>query len=56
VECYARQPVAAVAESLSSVAIGDLFRAEGRDCTGSRLLESVLEGKETVFEVPSMDA
>jgi len=56
VECDAGQSVAPVAESLSSVAIGDLFRTEGRDRRGSGFLESVLEGKETVFEVPSMDA
>jgi hypothetical protein len=56
VECDARLPVAAVAKSLSSVAAGDLFGPEGRHCAGERLLESLLEGKETILPVPSMDA
>jgi len=56
VECDARQPLAAVAESLSSVADGDLLRTEGGDGAGERFLESFLEGKETVVEVFSMDA
>jgi hypothetical protein len=55
-ECDARLPVAAVAESLSAVAAGDLFRPEGRHGAGSRLLESLLEGKETILPVSSMDA
>jgi hypothetical protein len=56
VECDAWQPLAAVAKSLSSVADGDILRAEGRDGAGAGLLESFLEGKETVVEVSSMDA
>ena len=56
VECDVRAPIAAVAESLSSVAIGDLFRTEGRDGRGSRFLESILEGEAAVFTVSSMDA
>jgi hypothetical protein len=56
VECNARQQIAAVAESLSSVAAGDLFGTEGRYGTGARFLEYFLEGKETVSQVPSMDA
>ena len=55
VECDARQQVAAVAEPLSAVAAGDLFRPEGRDGAGARLLESLLEGEETVVPVSSMD-
>src|ERR1700729_2896469 len=56
VECDARQPLAAVAKSLSSVADGDLLGTEGGDGAGTRLLEPFLEGKETVVEVSSMDA
>ena len=56
VECDARPPVAAVAESLSAVAAGDLFGPEGGYGAGSRLLESFLEGKETVPAVSSVDA
>ena len=55
-ECDARIPIAAVAESLSAVAAGDLFGPEGRDGAGSRFLESLLEGKETVLPISSMDA
>jgi hypothetical protein len=55
-ERYARQPVAAVAESLSSVAGGDLLRAEGGHGESARFLELILEGEATVFAVPSMDA
>jgi hypothetical protein len=56
VECDARQQVAAVAEPLSSVAAGNLFRTEGRDGVGARFLESFLEGEATVFEVSAVDA
>ena len=56
VECDARLSVAAVAEPLSAVAAGDLFGPEGGNGAGSRLLESFLEGKETVPAVSSMDA
>lgn len=56
VECDARLPVAAVAEPLSAVAAGNLFGPEGRHGAGARLLESLLEGKETVLAVPSMDS
>ncbi len=55
-ECDAREQAAAVAEPLSAVAAGNLFRPEGGDSAGSRLLESLLEGKETVLPVSSMDA
>ena len=55
VECDARQQVAAVAESLSSVAAGDLLRAEGGYGAGARFLEHLLEGKEAVFEVSALD-
>jgi hypothetical protein len=56
VECDAGQSVAALAESLSSVAAGDLFRSEGGYGAGARLLEYFLEREETVFEVFSVDA
>lgn len=56
VECDARQPFAAVAKPLSSVADGDLLGAEGGYGAGARFLESFLEGKETIVEVSSMDA
>jgi hypothetical protein len=56
VECDARQPVATVAEPLSSMAAGNLFGAKGRHRAGARFLESFLEGEETVFEVSAVDA
>ena len=56
VECDARQSVAAVAEPLSSVAIGDLFGAEGGDGGGARFLEYFLAGEEAVSEISAMDA
>jgi hypothetical protein len=56
VECNARQQTATVAEPLSSVAAGDLFRPEGGYGAGARLLEYFLEREETVFEVSSVDA
>ena len=56
VECDAGEQVAAVAEPLSAVAAGNLFRPEGGDSAGSRLLESLLDGEETVLPVSSMDA
>jgi hypothetical protein len=56
VECDARLPAAAVAESLSAVAAGDLFGPEGRYGAGSRFLESLLEREETVLAVSSVDA
>ena len=56
VECDARQPVAAVAESVSSMAAGDLFGTEGRYRAGVRFLESFLEREETVFAVSALDA
>jgi hypothetical protein len=56
VECDAGLPIAAVAEPLSAVAAGDLFGPEGRDGAGAGLLESLLEGEETILAVPSMDA
>ena len=54
-ECDARQQVEAVAKPLSAMAAGDLFRPESRHGAGSRFLESLLEGKETVLPVSSMD-
>lgn len=56
VECDARQSVAAVAEPLSSVAAGDLLRAEGGYGAGSRFLEYFLEREEAVFAVSAVDA
>jgi len=56
VECDAGEQVAAVAERLSAMAAGDLFRPEGGYGAGARLLESFLDGKETVPPVSSMDA
>jgi hypothetical protein len=56
VECDARQPIATVAEPLSSVAAGNLFRSESGHGAGARFLEPVLEGEETVFKVSAMDA
>jgi hypothetical protein len=56
VERYARQQVAAVAEPISSVAAGDVLRAEGGYGAGVGFLACFLEGKETVFEVSAMDA
>lgn len=55
-ECDARQQIAALAESLSSVAAGDLFRSEGGYGAGARLLEPFLEREETGFELSSVDA
>ena len=55
-ECDARPPVAAVAEPLSAVAAGNLFGPEGGHSASTRLLESLLEGKETVLQVSSMDS
>jgi hypothetical protein len=55
-ECDAGEQVAAVAERLSAMAAGDLFRPEGGYGAGARLLESFLDGKETVHPVSSMDA
>jgi hypothetical protein len=56
VECDARQPAAAVAEFLSSVAAGDLFGAEGGYGAGARFLESFPEGEETALEISALDA
>ena len=56
VERDARQPIAAVAQSLSSVAAGDIFGAEGGYGAGSRFLGDFLEGKETVSEISALDA
>jgi len=56
VECDARQPVAALAKSLSAVAAGDVFGPEGGDDPGARFLEFVLEGKTTTAEISAMDA
>jgi len=56
VECDARQPIAAVAQPVSSVAAGDVFGAEGGYGAGSRFLEYFLEGQETVFAVSALDA
>jgi hypothetical protein len=56
VECYARQQVATMAESLSSLAAGDVFRPEGGYGAGARLLELVLGGEATVSQVSSVDA
>jgi hypothetical protein len=56
VERDAREQVAAVAEPLFAMAAGDLFRPEGRHGAGSRFLESLLDGEETVLPVSSMDA
>ena len=55
-ECDARQQVAAMAEPLSSVAAGDLFRTEGGYGAGARFLESFLEREEAAFEVSAVDA
>ena len=55
-ECDAGQQVAAVAEPLFAVAVGDLLRPEGGYGAGARFLERLLEGKEAVFEVSAMDA
>jgi hypothetical protein len=55
VECDARQQVAAVAESVSAVAAGDLFGPEGGHGAGTRLLEFVLEREEAVLPVSAMD-
>ncbi len=55
-ECDARQQIAAVAEPLSALAAGNLFGPEGRHGAGSRLLESLLERKETVLQVSSVDS
>ena len=55
VECDAGQQVAALAEPLPAVAAGDLFGPEGGYGAGARLLESLLEGEETVLPVSSMD-
>jgi hypothetical protein len=55
VECDARQQVAAVAKPLFAVASGDLFGPEGGDGAGSRFLECLLEGEETILAVSSMD-
>ena len=55
-ECDARQSVAALAESLSSLATGDLFGPKGGYGAGARLLEYFLEREEAVFEVSSVDA
>jgi hypothetical protein len=55
-ECDARQSIAAVAEPLSSVAAGNIFRSESGHGAGARFLEPVLEGKETVFQISAMDA
>ena len=54
-ECDARQQIAAVAQSLSSMASGDLFWTEGRYGAGAGFLEHFLDGKETVFEISSVD-
>jgi hypothetical protein len=56
VECDAGQPVAAVAESLSSMAAGDLLGPEGGDGAGARFLEFILEREETDVEVSAVDA
>lgn len=55
-ECDARQPVAALAEPLSSMAAGDLFRPESGYGASTRFLEPFLEREEAVFEVSSVDA
>jgi hypothetical protein len=56
VECDARQQAATVAEPLSAVAARNLFGPEGGDGAAARFLESLLDGKETVLQVSSMDA
>ena len=55
-ECDAGEPVAAVAESLSAMAAGDVLGPEGGDGRGARFLEFILEGKETDVEVSAVDA
>ena len=55
-ECDARKPAEAVAESLSAVEAGDLLRAEGRDGASAGFLESFVGREETTASVPSMDA
>ncbi len=55
-ECYARESIAAVAESLSSVAAGDVLGAEGGYGAGAGLLEYLLEGEEAVSAVSPVDA
>ena len=54
-ECDARQQIAAVAQSLSAVATGDLFGTESGYGAGSGLLESFLERKGAVPQVSSVD-
>ena len=55
-ECDARQQVAAVAEPLSSMEIGDLLGTEGGYGAGAGFFEYLLEGKEAVLEISAMDA
>jgi hypothetical protein len=55
VECDTRRPVAAVEESLSAVAAGDVYGAARGYYNGARFLEAVLDGEGTVVSVSSMD-
>ena len=55
VECHAGQSAAPLAERLSALAAGDLLGPAGGDGAGQGLLESVLEGEETVAAVSSLD-
>ena len=55
-ECDARKPVEAVAESLSAVAAGDVLRAEGGDGAGAGFLESLLGGEEAAASISSLDS
>ena len=55
-ECYAWEPVEAVAESLSAMADGDIHGAASGDGWGSRLLESGVGAEEAVLKVSSVDS
>ena len=55
VECDARQQIAAVAESVSAMEVGDLFRQESRDAEGSGFLSFWVERKGAVSAVPAVD-
>jgi hypothetical protein len=56
VECDAGQSIATVAESVSSLAVGDVLGPEGGDGRGARFLEFVLERKAATAEISAMDS
>jgi hypothetical protein len=56
VERDARQQVTTLAESISAVEARDLLGAEGGHGASKGLLEPLLEGKEAIVAVSSMDA